>query len=216
MASRSWRRKLGLMKRSATLAAAVAAMALVAPAGAVIPAFLQNCTNLNKKYPHGLGRLARERPYERHARDELQAQHEALQARDVVQPRPRPRQGRDRLREGVTQWRSGSGSGRRSCRACRSTCRSGALGSARAGVAPPLAVVRKGESRPPSVERLVLAEADLERTILCADCSRQPRGDENAHHDLARVLGRPRRTAHLLPRVRGAAREFGANLGGAC
>jgi hypothetical protein len=34
----------------------VAALTLAAPASAAIPAIYKNCTALNKKYPHGLGR----------------------------------------------------------------------------------------------------------------------------------------------------------------
>jgi hypothetical protein len=62
--------KLGSVKRSAALVAAAAAAALLAlPAGATIdgptlvaldariPPLWKNCTNFNKKYPHGVGRL---------------------------------------------------------------------------------------------------------------------------------------------------------------
>lgn len=48
------------MKRSVALvavAAVAASVLVVAPAGAAIPALYKNCTALNKKYPHGVGKI---------------------------------------------------------------------------------------------------------------------------------------------------------------
>jgi hypothetical protein len=45
------------MKRSVALVATIVAVVLAAPAGAAIPAVYKNCTNLNKRYPHGVGRV---------------------------------------------------------------------------------------------------------------------------------------------------------------
>ena len=44
-----------------------------------MPPLYKNCTNLNKRYPHGVGKLDRQRQDVGHASDELQAEHEDLQ-----------------------------------------------------------------------------------------------------------------------------------------
>jgi len=52
--------KLRLVKTSAAVAAGAATLLLAAPGIAGItatPALYKNCTNLNKRYPHGLGRV---------------------------------------------------------------------------------------------------------------------------------------------------------------
>jgi hypothetical protein len=82
------------------------ASAAIGSAGA-IPALYKNCTNLNKKYPHGLGSVGARDHTSGTPVDELQAEYEALQARDVLQPRTRPRQGRYRLRKGVNHTAHG-------------------------------------------------------------------------------------------------------------
>jgi hypothetical protein len=58
---------LVFVKRTATLVSAAAAVLLAAPIAAAIdaptvttarvPPLYKNCTNFNKKYPHGVGRL---------------------------------------------------------------------------------------------------------------------------------------------------------------
>jgi hypothetical protein len=51
---------LGMSVRLA--AAGVVACIAVGPAGAVAPPLFKNCTNLNRKYPHGVGKIgARDR-----------------------------------------------------------------------------------------------------------------------------------------------------------
>ena len=86
--------RLGSARGVATLVASIAAMLLAGQASAsgssstvaaAAPALYKNCTTLNKKYPHGVGRGRRERQDERHAGTELQAQHPDLQARDAQQ-----------------------------------------------------------------------------------------------------------------------------------
>jgi hypothetical protein len=54
------RRKLGSVRRLCVLIAAVALVTSSGTAfgsGTAIPALYKNCTNLNKRYPHGLGRV---------------------------------------------------------------------------------------------------------------------------------------------------------------
>lgn len=64
-------------------------------------AALQQLHQPEQEVPARLGAGGRERQDERHPRDQLPAQHQALQLGDVVQPRPRPRQGWGRLRAGM-------------------------------------------------------------------------------------------------------------------
>lgn len=46
------------MNRAVLLVAAVVAVAaFAAQAGAAVPAQWKNCTNVNKRYPHGVGRV---------------------------------------------------------------------------------------------------------------------------------------------------------------
>jgi hypothetical protein len=96
------------MKRATALLAA-AALLLASPAsGALVsasaaPRLYENCTNLNKKYPHGLGKLR--------ARDRTTATPVTNFKRSTrlynlamsYKPGARSRQGRDRLREGVSR-----------------------------------------------------------------------------------------------------------------
>jgi hypothetical protein len=65
-----------------------------------IPARWKNCTFVNKRFPHGVGKL---RAHDRTTGTPvtLQAQYAALPPRDALQPRARPRQGRHRLREAL-------------------------------------------------------------------------------------------------------------------
>jgi hypothetical protein len=57
------RRVIVVLGMSVRLAAAgVVACIAVGPAGAVAPPLFKNCTNLNRKYPHGVGKIgARDR-----------------------------------------------------------------------------------------------------------------------------------------------------------
>lgn len=86
----------------ALAAASVVAYGLsVGSAVAAVPPLYKNCTALNKKYPHGVGKVG--------ARDKTSGdpvttfkRSNRIYRRDVLQQGTRPRQGRDRLREEVT------------------------------------------------------------------------------------------------------------------
>ena len=83
------------MKRIAVVLLVASVAFAAGTAEAAAPPLYKNCTNLNKRYPHGLGKLgARDKTSD--AGDELQAQHEALPA-----SRCRYNRGLDRDKDGI-------------------------------------------------------------------------------------------------------------------
>ena len=76
----------------------------VATAGARIPASYKNCTNLNKKYPHGVGKfVARDHTSGRRPVTNFKRSTKLYRIAMSYNSRTRPRQGRHRLRESVTR-----------------------------------------------------------------------------------------------------------------
>ena len=96
---------MSMSKNLAALAAAALAastLTLAVPASAHTTGIHDNCTNLNQKWPHGVGRGQRRRQDHRRQGAELLPRHHRLPDRRQPQRQPGPRQRRDRLREALT------------------------------------------------------------------------------------------------------------------